>query len=398
MPQASKRSRSLDKRLDIRDVALKAGVSIATVSRTINGLPSVDKELATRVWAAVKDLSYYPNTQARSLVSGRSKIFGLLVSEITNPFFPELIQGFEEIAVRHGYDIMIASTNYDPVRMETCVRRLLERSVEGVAVMTFGIEAPMVEELASRNIPLVFIDAGPDRPCVSALTIDYHHGIREGVQHLAALGHRRIAFVSGPLRQRSCQLRQDAFLLSLDEVGITPQQSFVIESDHTLIGGMRAAEDLLQLPEVPTAVMCSNDMTAIGVLRSLSNAGVRVPEDMSVIGFDDIQLAEFVSPPLTTVNMSRIDIARAAFEALRGHVEETKSAGGVTAQISTTLIVRRSTSYPRGTPAPLTKPAGKRVLAHGLKNEPVSETRTEKKSPCEPRASRRKALVDLSPL
>ena len=349
MISSPRKSRAKNKRLDIRDVARVANVSIATVSRTINGIPTVDKELAKRVWKAIESLNYYPNTQARALVSGRSKIFGLLISEITNPFFPELIQGFEDVAVENGYDIMISSTNYDVTRMQACVRRLLERSVEGVAVMTFGIEAPLLDELASRNIPMVFIDVGPNNPHVSTVAVNYHQGIREGVQHLAALTHREIAFVSGPLQQSSCQLRKTAFLSSLQEVGIAPDPALLLEGDHTLEGGMRAAEQLLSLKELPTAVMCSNDMTAIGVLRTFTRAGLRIPEDVSVIGFDDIHLAEFVYPPLTTVHMSRNAIARAAFEALRADVENRAPLAKQRAKIiPTKLTVRQSTSFPRG--------------------------------------------------
>src|ERR1700728_1838740 len=135
--------------MDIREIARRAKVSTATVSRAINRVPTVDPQLAKRVWKVVDELGYYPNTQARALVSGRSRLFGLIVSEITNPFFPELIQGFEDIAVENGYEILIGSTNYDPKRMTHCIRRMLERKVDGVAVMTFGIEEPLLDQLAS---------------------------------------------------------------------------------------------------------------------------------------------------------------------------------------------------------------------------------------------------------
>ena len=209
------------RRLDIRDVAKHARVSIATVSRTINRVPTVDKQLAERVWKAIGELNYFPNTQARALVSGRTRLLGLLISEITNPFFPELMQGFEEIAVANGYEILIGSTNYDLARMTTCIRRMLERHVEGVAVMTFGIEQPLLEELSSRDVPMVFVDSGPPGPLVRALIVDYRKGIHEGVQHLAALGHRKIGFVSGPLRQGS-RSPQIAFIESMEEIGIRP--------------------------------------------------------------------------------------------------------------------------------------------------------------------------------
>jgi DNA-binding LacI/PurR family transcriptional regulator len=348
---AKKRPRQVKRekhRLDIRDVAKHARVSIATVSRTINRVPTVDKQLAERVWKAIGELNYFPNTQARALVSGRTRLLGLLISEITNPFFPELMQGFEEIAVANGYEILIGSTNYDLARMTTCIRRMLERHVEGVAVMTFGVEQPLLEELSSRDVPMVFVDSCPPGPFVRALIVDYRKGIREGVQHLAALGHRKISFVSGPLRQRSSQLRKVAFLESLAEIGIRPTASWLIEGDHTLEGGMRAMELLLSLRELPTAVMCSNDMTAIGGLRVLARAGLRVPDDMSIVGFDDIHLAEFVYPPLTTVRMSRNDLARAAFESLRSIAENQAPPQQRLWAITTRLIVRQSTSYPPG--------------------------------------------------
>ncbi len=336
--------------IDIRDVAKRAQVSIATVSRALNKVPTVDETLAKRVWKAAKDLNYFPNTQARALVSGRSRIFGLLVSDITNPFFPELMKGFEEIAVANGYEILIGSTNYEPERMVSCIRRMLERNVDGVAAMTFGIETPLLDELTSRDIPLVLIDAGPDSPLCSALVIDYAGGIRQGVQHLAALGHRNIGFISGPLKQRSAELRKSAFLDSLQEVGIAPREEWLLEGDHTLDGGVAAMEQLLKSGTLPTGVMCSNDMTAIGALRSLTRAGLKVPDDLSVIGFDDIHLAEFVYPPLTTVQMSRTELAHAAFKALRAHAEKPfQKPAPKTLCISTRLVVRQSTGFPPGT-------------------------------------------------
>ena len=187
----------------IRDVAKRARVSIATVSRAVNRISTVDPELARRVWKAVDEVGYVPNTQARALVSGRSRILGLIVSEITNPFFPELVQEFENLAVTQGYEVMIGSTNYDPVRTESLIRRMLQRGVDGVAVMTFGIEEQLVMKLVEREFPLVFVDAGPDLPNIRVLKVNYGEGIREAVQHLAALGHRQIAFITGPLRMRS---------------------------------------------------------------------------------------------------------------------------------------------------------------------------------------------------
>ncbi len=229
-------------RMDIRTIARAANVSIATVSRTINHVPTVNPEIAKRVWQAIDELDYFPNTQARALVSGRSKLLGLIVSEITNPFFPELIQGFEDIAVANGYEILVSSTNHEPKRMSHCIRRMLERKVDGVAVMTFGIEEPLLDQLAKRKVALVFIDIGPNRPGISLLKVDYHHGILQGVQHLVGLGHKNIAFISGPRTLHSAESRRAAFSASLQECGVAPNPAWIIEGDHTMEGGRRRCQ------------------------------------------------------------------------------------------------------------------------------------------------------------
>jgi LacI family transcriptional regulator len=223
---------------------------------------------------------------------------------------------------------------------------MLERKVEGVAVMTFGIEEPLLDQLANRKVPLVFIDIGPPRPGISLLKVDYHRGILQGVRHLAALGHRDIAFISGPLTLHSAQSRRAAFCASLKECRLAPNPAWIIEGDHTMEGGIASMERLLA-GKMPTAVMCSNDMTAIGVLHKLYRAGLRVPDDLSVIGFDDIHISEVTIPPLTTVQMSRFELARAAVTALRTHVEQPQEAKREY-NIQTDLIVRESTGAPRG--------------------------------------------------
>src|ERR1700716_4054937 len=175
--------------MDIREIAKRARVSTATVSRTINRIPTVNPALAKRVWKVVDELGYYPNTQARALVSGRSRIFGLIVSDIANPFFPEIVQTFEHLAVENNYEILLTSTIHDPKRMEQSVRRMIERRVDGVAILTFGMEDDLLEHLRFRNLPLVFVDVGPKAPRVSNIRVDYAHGIRQAVQHLAAMRH-----------------------------------------------------------------------------------------------------------------------------------------------------------------------------------------------------------------
>jgi LacI family transcriptional regulator len=307
--------------MDIKEIARRAKVSTATVSRAINRVPTVDPQLVRRVWKVVEQLGYYPNTQARALVSGRTRIFGLIVSEITNPFFPEVVQSFEDIAVQHNYEILLSSTIHDPQRTELAVRRMVERRVDGVAVLTFGMEEKLIEHLRFRKVPLVFVDVGPHISGVGNIRVNYLHGIRQAVQHLAALRHVRIAFVMGPIHLKSSLARRAAFEQAMKEIGLEVPPEFIVVGDHTVEGGVQALARLTALPNAPTAVMCSNDLTAIGVLRQAYDSGIETPRDLSVIGFDDIKLAQFAIPPLTTVQMSQAELSKLAFKALINEVE-----------------------------------------------------------------------------
>lgn len=329
--------------MDIREIARRAKVSTATVSRAINRVPTVDPQLAKRVWKVVDELGYYPNTQARSLVMGRSRIFGLIVSEFTNPFFPEIVQTFENLAVENNYEILLTSTVHDPKRMESSVRRMIERRVDGVAILTFGMEEALLEHLRYRKVPLVFVDVGPNVPGVANIRVNYQNGIRQAVQHLAALRHTRIAFVCGPLHLKSAVARRDAFKSCMAEIGLPTD--LIVVGDHHMEGGIRALNELTRQGERPTAVLCSNDMTAIGLMREAYERQIKVPEDLSVVGFDDIRLAEFIIPPLTTVQMSQKELARIAFQALLNEVVSDPASPELrTYELNTSLILRRSTA------------------------------------------------------
>lgn len=345
-PKALRRARGDAGRLDIRAVAREANVSSATVSRTINAHPTVDAKLKARVWAAIEKLGYVPNTQARALVSGQSKLLGVIISDITNPFFPELVQGFEDAAVAVGYETLIGSTNYNLDRMNACVQRMIQRKVDGVAVMTFGIEEPLLDRLTTQGIPMVFIDVAPKVGQGSAIVVDYDSGISEAVQHLAVLGHRRIAFIAGPGTLHSATARRRAFREAADAIGLTVPDTYIEAGQHTVEGGQRAAEALLSLPTPPTAILCSNDVSAIGALHAISRAGLTVPTDISIIGFDDVRFCQYLLPPLTTVRMSGAEIAARAVKTLMGKLDPSRPAD--TSPIETRLIVRKSTAIPRG--------------------------------------------------
>ena len=334
-------------RVDIVQVAQRAGVSPATVSRVANGQSTVSRHLAKRVWKAIEELGYTPNPQARALVSGRSRVLGLLVSEITNPFFPELMQSFEDVADEHDFEVMIGSTNYNRERARLFIRRLVQRRVEGVAVMTFRAESHLLDELIAHDIPLVTIDVGVNSARSLVLEVDYAHGIDQAVQHLALLGHRRIGFASGPMPHLTNVRRRDAFMSSIKKIGLAAQNAPIFIGDHTFEGGTQAALHFLKCDPRPTAIVCSNDMMAIGVLRVMAERGIPVPREMSVVGFDDIHLAEFINPPLTTVSMSRQELAHAAFRGLErlwaSGVPDSKNS----IRVRTSLVVRQSADSPR---------------------------------------------------
>jgi LacI family transcriptional regulator len=226
---------------------------------------------------------------------------------------------------------------------------MIERRVEGVAIMTFGMEEVLLEDLKLRKVPLVFVDVGPARSRVSNIRIDYVHGIRQAVQHLAALRHHRIAFISGPLHLRSAEARKQAFLNSMLEIGLEVDKSLIVEGTHTIEGGIVAFGKLLAGPNKPTAVLCSNDMTAMGVMRKAYEEGIQIPSDLSVIGFDDIRLAQFVLPALTTVQMSQAELARLAFNALLAELQRTApSPTGTEYVLQTHLVLRESTRLVAG--------------------------------------------------
>jgi DNA-binding LacI/PurR family transcriptional regulator len=328
--------------MNIKEVARLAKVSTATVSRTINGSDKVTTETAERVRRAIETLKFYPNTNARALGSGRSSLYGLIISDITNPFFPELVKSFEDVAVQFGQEVLIANTNYDPHRMELCVTRMLQRKVDGVAIMTSEMDEHLIDELSSRSIPLVFLDTGTPQKGISNIAIDYASGIDAAVEHLSELGHTSIGFISGPMDLTSARVRRRAFMQSLKRKDLQLDENLIEEGNHRMDGGHDAMNRLLAKEPRPTAVLTSNDMTAIGAIGALAEHGIKVPRDISVIGFDDIELSAFTQPALTTVRLSRQEIAKVAFRALY-NAKDDLSPNGAEYTILPTLIERRAT-------------------------------------------------------
>jgi LacI family transcriptional regulator len=335
----------MTKRKTLVEIARLANVSTATVSRTINRVPTVDPVLARRIRRVIEKEGYFPNTNARALVRGHSRTLGLVVSEITNPFFPEIVQTFAKLGVQHNYEILLSSIDRDQRLLETTARQMIERGVGAVAILTFGGEAPLIDALTARNIAVFAVDAEPPRPLLKTIQIDYEHGIRQAVQHLAALGHERIAFVGGPQQLKTAVMRKAAVQKCLNEIGLELFPELFVDGDHTTDAGVKALTSLVARQGRASAVLCSNDMTAIGVMRAAFDLGLNIPRDLSLVGFDDIRLAQFTTPPLTTVQMSQAEIARLSFSGLldsldhscRGNVRQVYS-------IRTNLVIRHSTA------------------------------------------------------
>jgi LacI family transcriptional regulator len=346
-------------RMTMREVAKRANVSIATVSRTINCAPNLNPYLARRVRRVIEEIGYYPNTHARALACGRSRIFGLMISETINLFFPEIVRTFENLGFEHNFEVFLSSITRDPRRIEIGVRRMIERQVEGVAILSFEEENSLVEVFRRQNLPVVVLDIESHGPLLRAVCIDYKHGIRQAVQHLAALGHIRIALITGPTHLRTAVARKLAVQECMKEIELEIPPELLVEGDHTLEAGLKALSLLAALPDRPSAVLCWNDVTAMGVMRGAFELGLDIPRDLSLVGFDDIHMAQFATPPLTTVQISQAEIANITFRALLDSEKDQSngSSRGVCA-IQTHLVLRHTTA-----PAPgrlKASPSGRR--------------------------------------
>lgn len=326
----------------MRDVAQRAGVSKATVSRVLNKARYVDPETRRRVLEAARQLKYYRNVHARRLARGRSDLFGLVVSEIANPFFPEVIRGFEAAALERGFEVLLCNTEYGPERIQAAVQKMIENKVRGAAVMTSVMEAEHISELASHQVATVLLDQECSERFVSSIRIDYAGGASQALDHLWELGHRRFAFVAGPGNIRSAQTFRQAVVEVFKKRRLAPCQ--ILEGNHKVDGGAAAALALLKEQNLPTAILCGNDLTAIGVLSALEGAGVRVPQDVSVVGFDDIYFAHLARPALTTIRLSREGLGRLAFEALDKTLRSRRRLGAIYT-CETELVVRNSTGF-----------------------------------------------------
>jgi LacI family transcriptional regulator len=328
----------------MRDVAHRAGVSLTTVSHVLNKTRYTAPETEKRVLEVVQELNYYKNVHARRLAMAHSDLLGLVISEIANPYFPEIIKSFQSAAWDHGYDVLLCNTEHDSSRARSAIQKLLESDVRGVAVITSAIERNMMRDLTASGAALVFSNSGPPDRLVSNVVIDYASGVAKAIEYMVSLGHRSFAVIAGPQTNRTALAIKDAFVSGLERQKLFPCP--VLDSNFRVDGGASAVRVILSQTDVPTVIFCGNDLIAMGAMSALEEAGVRVPEDVSVVGFDDIFFASLARPPLTTIRVPRERLGALAFEALE-KILSLKRRTGSEYSLSTELVVRKSTASPR---------------------------------------------------
>ena len=334
--------------MNLDAVARKAGVSTATVSRVLNNLNVVKSSTRARVLKAAQDLKYHPNLHARSLARGKSLTLGILVSNMENPFFFDVFRALESASHARGYEVVVANTDYRSEQLVSSVRLMIGWRVAGLAAIVSEMDADLMQVLTDSRIPVVFYDVGTPKRNITNVRVDYRKGMRKIVEYLHELGHTRMAFVGhhstlGPISER-----RKTFLESVARCTPSAEGHIVAGADG-LDGGRQAARELLSSDFHPTAIICVNDFMAVGVLRELRDQGVRVPEDMSVTGFDNIKLAEFCSPALTTVHIPREQIGQTIFENLVPDSAKEQLVGREIL-IDPELVVRESTGLARKVP------------------------------------------------
>jgi DNA-binding LacI/PurR family transcriptional regulator len=331
--------------MNMRDIAKLVGVSSATVSNVINGSSVVRPETAARVRKVIEETRFVPNGSAATLKYGRSSSYGLIIPDITNPFFPEFIRSFEGILVNNNQDMFLATTDLHVSRMQQTIRRMLIRQVDGVALLAAEIETEPIESLIHHRVPLVTMDRRVVGPGLSDVMIDYVSGMREAIRHLHDLGHRRIAYIGGSSGVTISDHRVNAFHEAMKDAGLAVNPEYVRAGNYRISGGETCMEELFSLEERPTAVTGANDLTAIGALRIIRRHGLSVPEDFSVIGFDDIDMTDIIQPPLTTVRLSREDLAKTFYAALSDFGKDPHVVGRQYS-VTTSLVLRSSTATP----------------------------------------------------
>jgi LacI family transcriptional regulator len=294
----------------IKDVARESGVDVSTVSRCLNGGGRIGPKTRDRILAVAARLQYRPNRVARGLVTGRSHSLGLIVSDIRNPFFAELARGAEDAAYAAGYDLILCNSDLRHEKQLGYLSSLVEKAVEGIVInYAAAVDRKQERHLASLGVPVVLLNRPEGLNKVSSISVDNYHGGFLAGRYLAGLGHRRFALLAGPEDQSNHALRASGF-----RDGIAGADATILHSDQTLAGGYQNAWKLLSARPDTTAIFASNDVMAFGAMRALNEAGKQIPRDISLVGFDNLQLSALTQPPLTTIDQPKYEIGKAAVE------------------------------------------------------------------------------------
>jgi DNA-binding LacI/PurR family transcriptional regulator len=329
----------------MKDVARLAGVSVQTVSVVVNDKAVVAPETRNRILAAIEELGYRPQAIARSLRTGTTRTIGLMVADITNPFFARMADAVEDQAHAAGYSLILYNTHSDPEREQTYLQIAAQRWVDGMLFVTTTDELHGLHALQDAGIPAVAIDRIPHGYGGPHVILDNRMSGWLAAEHLLGLGHRDLVHICGPLDLRLSLERLESFESALHERGLTPVPHVVGDASWSCESGYRAMLTLLEGERRPTAVFAGNDRLAIGAMRAIVEAGLRIPEDVSVVGVDDIELAAYQTPPLTTIRQSLRDVATLATRILLDHIRGTDSRHSRVV-FEPELVVRQSTTRP----------------------------------------------------
>ena len=327
----------------IKDVAALAGISYTTVSHVLNKTRPVSEEVRLKVEAAIQRLDYVPSAVARSLKAKTTATIGLLVPNSLNPYFAELARGIEDYCERNGYCVILCNSDDNPDKQRSYLRVLLEKRIDGLIVASAGGDSGLAQGLDGVRTPMVIVDRGLEGLDADLVRIDHEYGAYLATRHLLQLGHRDIASIGGPAHTSVAQMRLAGFCRALKEAGVQVPTERMIESDFTSTGGYNAAAVLLA-SNPPTAIFAGNDMMGIGALRAAAERNIRVPSELSVIGFDDIQMSRYVYPALTTVGQSILQLGEMAAQVLLRRIAAPQLA--TDQQIVTPSIVLRESTAP----------------------------------------------------
>jgi LacI family transcriptional regulator len=328
----------------IKDVARESGVNISTVSRSLNGSYGVNKRTREKVLEVARRLDYRPNRVARGLATGRSNTVGLIVSDIRNPYFSEVARGAEDAAWDAGCDVVLCNSDLDPVKQMRYVSSLLEKRVDGIVVNSIAdLSKKQQEQLAASGAPVVLLNRPPGVKAFSSISVENYPGGVLAANYLLELGHRRTAFLSGPKRHGSFTDRGRGFQEALLESG-KAEEPVILNADQSFAGGYQMARQLLAESRKVTAVFAANDVIAYGLIRAAMEAGLRIPDDLSVIGFDDLEMSSILHPPLTTVHQPKYEVGRAAMEMLLARAHRRLQPEPEHRVLPVKLVIRESCS------------------------------------------------------